>query len=376
MSLAVPLWGLIAVFTALGLAIVIALDFTRRRRSLDRIGNLPMLKRMTASLSTRRRVIKAVLLVAGITLTLLAMARPQKPGQSSWKLRGIDVAVVMDFSKSMMARDIRPSRHDRMVQVSEDLVEKLEADRVATVLFSGAAVHFPLSHDHTAATLLYRGVTPLDLAPGSDMGEALRVARCVLRPEVDAEGGCARVGGRGRGGDPLTDTPALDESELGPSPLGRQPAVADRARAIVIFTDGEDTEGRARAEVELAASLGINIFFVGVGTTAGELIPEFDRRGRESGWKKHPDGSFVRTKLNEDGLRELAEVAGSEARYFHLGTGRFNLDALASELKRLKKGDLDERVVRSSVPIYQVFLFPAFLLLLIEACVGERRRVS
>jgi len=359
----------IAVFAMLGLAIVLALDATWRRRVMDKIGNSPMLSRMTRSLSRSNRLLKAILFVAGMTLLIASWAGPLGRGQSSWKLRGIDVAVVMDFSKSMMARDIRPSRFDRMTQTSEDLIATLDADRLAMVLFSGAAVHFPLSHDHMAATLLYRGIRPVDMAPGSDIGEALRVARCVLRPDIEAEGGCDRVGGRGRGGDPIA-------GEATPAPKPEVTTVADRARAIVVFTDGEDTEGRAAEEVELAASLGIHVFFVGVGTTAGELVPEYDRRGKEIGWKKHPDGSFVRTRLDQTALKELAAVAGGEDHYFHLDGSRFDLDALVLELKRLKKGDLDERVVKSSVPIYQIFLFPAFLLLLIEACMGERRKVS
>jgi hypothetical protein len=51
-----------------------------------------------------------------------------------------------------------------------------------------------------------------------------------------------------------------------------------------------------------------------------------------------------------------------------------DLEGLLSRLQQLKKGDLDERVVRSNKPIFQLFLFPGFLLLLIEACIGDRRR--
>ena len=372
MSFADPIWAVLAGVAAIALTIAMTFDFSRRRWVLERIGNLPMLERMSSSLSNRRRVVKAILLVAGVVLLMLSVAQPQKPGKSSWRLRGIDVALVMDYSKSMMARDLRPSRYERMQIAAEDLMSDLKADRLATILFSGAAVHFPLTHDHKAATLLYRGVTPLDLAPGSDLGESLRVARCILRPEIDVSGGCDRVGGRGRGGDPLSG-PARDLGELGGD--AKSPAIADRARAIVVFTDGEDTEGNARVEIELAASLGIHVFIVGVGTTAGELIPDFDRSGRETGWKTHDDGSFVRTRLDQAGLKELAKMSGGENHYFHLGPQRFDHTALTVELKRLKKGDLEQRVVRSSMAIFQIFLFPAFMLLLIEACMGIRRRV-
>lgn len=372
MSFAEPLFAYAAVITALALAILMALDITGRRRVLERVGHVPMLRRMTRSLSPRRRVLKAVLWISGITLVMLALAQPQVAGESSWRQRGIDIAVVMDYSKSMLARDVSPSRYQRTVDAAEQLVDGLGADRVATVIFSGAAIHFPLTHDHQAAKLLYRGISPLDLAPGSDIGEALRVARCILRPDVLQDGSCERIGGRGGGGDPLEDDPAADAEDLTRTP--EPPSVdADRARAIVLFTDGEDTIGQGRAEVELASELGIQIFLVGVGTTAGELIPDHDRAGREIGWKKHRDGSFVRSRLDQAGLKELARIAGGEDRYFHLGPDGLDLDALLGELHRLKKGDLDERVVRSSKPVFQLFLFPGFLLLLIESIIGERR---
>lgn len=375
MSFAEPLFAYAAAITAVVLAILVALDFTQRRRVLERVGHLAMIRRMTATLSPRRRVLKAVLWIAAITLIMLSVAQPQVAGESSWRQRGIDIAVVMDYSKSMLARDVSPSRHQAMIDAAEEMVDGLGADRVATVIFSGAAIHFPLTHDHQAAKLLYRGVTPLDLAPGSDVGEAMRVARCILRPDVLQDGSCERIGGRGGGGDPLDDTPLEDTDELEGKTEERKlpPTTADRARAIVFFTDGEDTVGQGRAEVELAASLGIQIFFVGVGTTAGELVPDHDRTGAEIGWKKHRDGSFVRSRLDQAGLKELAVVAGGENRYFHLGPRGLELDALLSQLQQLKKGDLDERVVRSNKPIFQLFLFPGFLLLLIEACIGERR---
>ena len=375
MSFAEPIFAYAAALCALALAILMALDFTQRRRMLERVGHLPMLRRMTRTLSPRRRVLKAVLWIAGVTLVMLSLAQPQVAGESSWRQRGIDIAVVMDYSKSMLARDLNPSRYEKTVDAAERLVDGLGADRVATVIFSGAAIHFPLTHDHQASKLLYRGVTPLDLAPGSDLGEALRVARCILRPDVLQDGSCERIGGRGGGGDPLDDSPASDLEDLTRQPRpGRSSDSADRARAIVLFTDGEDTVGQGKAEVELAANLGIQIFFVGVGTVAGERIPDHDRAGREIGWKKHRDGSFVRSRLDQAGLKELAAIAGGENHYFHLGRGGLDLDELLAELQRLKKGDLDERVVRSNKPIFQLFLFPGFLLLLIESVIGERRR--
>ena len=360
------LW--VAGATALALTVAFALDHSRRRRALDRIGHAPMLGRMMMSLSSRRRVVKVVLLTAASTLVIAALARPQVRGESTWRQRGIDIAIVMDYSKSMLATDTYPSRFSAMLNEIELLGESLEADRVAPVVFAGAAVHFPLTHDHAAARLLYAGISPADMAPGSDLGEAFLVARCILRPDV-ADASCDRVGGRGHGGDPLQG-----ESD-GEGPRAQDHEVADRGRAIIVFTDGEDTEGRARFEVEQAVKLGIEVYIVAVGTPAGELIPELGADGKTRvGWKKAEDGSFVTTRLDQSGLKELAEIAGGEGHYYWLEPKAYEREDLIRELQSLKKGDLDQRVMRKPKEVYQWLLFPAFLLLLIEACMGERRR--
>jgi hypothetical protein len=70
----------------------------------------------------------------------------------------------------------------------------------------------------------------------------------------------------------------------------------------------------------------------------------------------------------------LADIAGGEGHYFAVHRDRFRAGDLVEQLKRLKKGDLDDRVKKEWKDVYQWLLFPAFLLLLIEACISGRRR--
>jgi Ca-activated chloride channel homolog len=358
----------LALGTLVFLTIAYALDYTRRRRGIERIGDAPQLRRMTASLSSRRRTIKAILHVTALTLIVAALARPQVEGESTWKKRGIDLVVAMDYSKSMLARDVYPSRAERMQLEVESLLDALESDRVATVAFAGAAAHFPLTHDTEAARSLFRGLSPLDMPPGSDLGEAIMISRCIVLPGVLDDPTCERVGGRGRGGAPLDEEPA-------PPPSAGE--LADRARAIVVFTDGEDTGDRAAQEVARAAQLGIHVYFVGVGTPSGELIPELDLEGNEVGWKKTPDGkSFVTTRLDLATLDELAAIAGGESQLYILAPDQAGAPDLLRQLRHLKKGDLDQRVIKTPVEVFQWFLFPALMLLLIEACISARRRTA
>jgi Ca-activated chloride channel family protein len=343
------------------LAIVYALDFTRRRHLYERLGHAPTLQRMARSVSQGRRRLKAVLVVLGVALTALALARPQTEGTKIWKQRGIDVVVALDFSKSMLAQDVYPSRIDAARLAADKLLDKFIGDRVALVAFGGEAVHYPLTSDHEAAKLLYAGLDPKHMAPGTDIGEAVRTGRCLLRYDVvDAD--CAYL--RGQHGGAALDAPAP-----------AKPTEGDHGRAIVVFTDGEDTEGHAKAEVERAAQLGIEVYFVGVGTRAGARIPEYDEAGRFTGWKLAPgSNAYYSTHLDDGALKELAKAAGGEDHYLYADPRGFKVDGVVKALARLKEGNLDERVESIPSEAYQFLLFPGFMLLILEACLGDRRR--
>jgi Ca-activated chloride channel homolog len=348
-----------AAAAALALAIAFALAETYRRRQLERAGDAVQLRRMSPSMSPRRRALKAVLVATALPLALLALARPQVEGEATWVRRGIDVAVVMDYSVAMLAQDVYPSRVARMEREVEDLLERLEADRVAVVPFAGAAAHMPLTHDHDAVTHAFRGLSPRDMPPGSDLGEAVRVARCLLRHDRADAPGCERLGGRGRGGGITAPTP---EGE------------AERGRAIVIYTDGEDTGGRAREEIERALDLDLEVYLVGVGTTAGELIPEADGAGGEAWMRASDGGSFVVARLNDESLRDLALLAGGDGHYIALDPTRLGGRDVLERLRRLQRGDLSVDTLKRPEEAYAWFLLPAFLLLVAEAGVSDRRR--
>ena len=217
----------------------------------------------------------------------------------------------------MMTPDLAPSRlsHARAGVLS--LLGELEDDRVAVVVFAGGAIHFPLTEDHAVASELFTDIGPTDLPPGSDVAEALRLGRCLLRPDLYDDLGCARVGGRGHGGDPLPG--------MTPHPTrSRQPApddhAEDRGKAIMVFTDGGGDPERTADEVRKARDLGIAVFWIGVGTDAGGDVPELDQDGHVIGKKHDKNGRVVHSVLERDTLRALATAGGDAHRYLELPT--------------------------------------------------------
>jgi Ca-activated chloride channel family protein len=345
------------------------LDEVLRARALRRLGDAGQLARMIASASTRRRRIKAALFLVGFAGVMIALARPRAEGETVWRQRGIDVAVVMDYSKSMLADDVPPSRLFKMQEEVEALMDGQPSDRFGLVVFAGAAAHFPITSDHQAARSLYEGMTPLDLPPGSNLDRAVLAARCILH----RGGGCGRVGGRGGGGDPLPGVSPPKSAEEREQERELAKLLEERGRAMVIFTDGEDSRDAASEEVRRAIEEGIAVYFVGVGTAQGARVPEVNDRGEAMGWKRDHDGKIVVSRLAEDELRDLAAIAGGEEHLLLLEPGE-TAPALRERLESIKRGDLERRVTKRPKDIYQLFLFPALFLLLVEACLADRRR--
>jgi Ca-activated chloride channel homolog len=386
-SFARPWLAWLAPVVFVAIVIAFALGERRRHTLVARLGELPLVRRMMAAASPARRRIKAVLLAAAATLIALAGAGPGIHGHVESRRRGLDLVVALDVSKSMMAADPAPSRLSHARAAILSLLGQLEDDRVAVVVFAGGAIHFPLTEDKDVASKLFTDIGPMDLPPGSDVAEALRLGRCILRPDVGDDLGCGRVGGRGHGGDPL-DPPDLrdrpgDGSGSG-SGAGRAAPEEERGKAMILFTDGGGDPQRTKDEVIAARDLGIAIFWVGVGSDQGADVPELDSDGHPlpGQWKHDRAGKTVHSTLDRATLSALSTAGGDVHRYLDLppavieADGSRTLDArpivqALSEIKRGTRLVADDR----REDVYHWFLFPAFLLLVIEACIGTRRRM-
>ncbi len=310
-----------------------ALGEIRRSTAIAAIGDPVRIAQMGNSLSRSRRLVRSVLVIAAILLCVLALANPRNAGKTEFQQHGMDIVFIHDFSVSMLAEDVYPNRLDRALREAESLSGDLMADRIASVLFAGGSVHFPLTHDHDAARQLYQGVRPADIAAGADIGQAIQRGYCILKSE--SAGGACEVFRRAGGGETLYgETTALVRAQW--------PQVRDRSSVILLFSDGEDLRGRAEAEADVARSLGIELFVIALGKQEGEL------------------------------MRDLAGVV--ENRFFSLGEGAFDRTGLLAQLNTLKRGDLSTREIEAPYSLYDRFLLVAFLLLLMEGLLSSRRR--
>jgi Ca-activated chloride channel family protein len=328
------LWLLLAV-PAVVLAYVLA--FTRRRLLLARLGGRVLTERMAASVSVPRKMFRAGLVTVALTLIVLALARPQAGGRAKLeRQRGLDLVVALDFSKSMLARDIYPSRLERAKRELERLMDRLAGDRIGFVAFAGETLAYPPTTDYAAVKLFWRDLGPADMpVGGTAIGRALKTGMDQL------------VRLRRKGGE-------------------------TRSQVILLLTDGEDTESEPGDAADEAARLGIKIFAVGIGSRSGELVPQVDEEGKVTGYLKDQDGKYVTSRLAEEMLASLASKTGGE--YLRADAKRFGVEAVEAALGALKRTENEARLIRQYDDVFEVLVLPAFLLLVAEACANERRR--
>ena len=370
--------------------LVIALhvyDHKRRAQLTGRLGELPVIGRVIASASPGRRLTKDLMAALALGLILFAAARPQLEGKRRVELRGLDVVIAVDVSKSMLVDDIGPTadmekkkldttRLARARELATAVIEELPGDRVAPVVFAGAASHFPLTEDHQVATRFLADLGPNDLPPGSNIAQVIRASRCLLRPDLydDPRLDCAKIGRRGHGGDALRGE-SLDPKDANPDDEKLEQKV-ERGKAIVIFTDGGEADAEVVREVRIAGELGIALFLVGVGTEKGGVVYEVDPFSgkRTTTAKKDADGNTVTSKRDDAGMAAIAKAGGDERRYLVAGE-RNEVDPMpiVEALRNVNRG-LATKQVREMKDIYQPFLFAAFMLLAIEVAIGTRRR--
>jgi len=383
MSFEYPLLAWLA--PAVGAAVVALFFYDRARRHqlTRRLGELPVLGKVMATASPRRRAIKVVLQAAGAILLMLALARPQMVGKRNVELRGLDLVVAVDVSKSMLVDDVEQtaamkakkvpaSRLGRARELAVALIDELPEDRIAPIVFAGAASHFPLTEDHEVAARFLYDLGPADLPPGSNLFEVFRVGRCLLRPEYTDDGICASIAQRGHGGDPLPGE-SLDPKDKAKDEVAV--TKQERGRAMVVFTDGGDVDDKTLAEVAKASQLGIAVFMVGLGTPQGGVVYEVDAEGKRTLDPKHTaDGQPVVSKRDDAGMHQVAAAGGDEKRYFIAAErGEVDPKPIVAALRAVNRGLAMKKIDRKQ-DVFQPFLFAALMLFVIEAVIATRRR--
>jgi Ca-activated chloride channel family protein len=334
LSFARPQWlWLLLVLPAL-MALFLHAERQAGRRLAILIRSPRLRGQLTGAASAGRRRWRFALLSLGLAGLLAALAGPRWGYEAlPAKRQGIDVVLIVDVSKSMLATDLTPNRLTRAKLAAQDLIEQLNGDRIGLVAFAGAAfLQAPMTIDYDAALTSLQDLD-VETIPrgGTNLEAAINLA-----------------------------LEAFGKTE------------ADN-RAIVLMTDGETTEGEGADGLQAAAraaAAGVKIFTVGVGTPEGSLIP---LPGRQGDFVRDRDGKIVRSQLDETGLDKIAKAAGGF--YLRLQSGQTEMRTIIQDgLARMKSGDIDARQTRRPIERYHWPLGAGLLSLALAALIGERRK--
>src|SRR5947208_603938 len=293
-----------------------------------------LLPQLAGNVDRVRRAIRFAFVLLALALAIGALAKPRWGyTYEDVKRSGLDLLCAVDTSRGVLSNDVAPNRLERVKLAAQDLITDLRGDRVGLIAFAGRAfLQAPLTIDYDAAV---ESINDLDTKTipegGTNIGEAI----------------------------------ALATQTFGKSAMGN--------RALIIFTDGEELSGDAVNEAKKAAAAGVKMFTIGVGTAQGSLIP-VEGKG-EGGFVKDAKGQVVKSKLDENRLREIAQATGGM--YLHLESGPQTMRQLYTEgLSKLKTAEIDARLSSRPIERYEWPLAGAIVALIASLFINDRKRTK
>ncbi|RZJ57146.1 MAG: VWA domain-containing protein, partial [Flavobacterium sp.] len=142
------------------------------------------------------------------------------------------------------------------------------------------------------------------------------------------------------------------------------------SKLVILVSDGEDHGSGSEEAAEEARKKGMKLITVGVGTEKGGPIP-IKRNGVIESFKRDNDGEVVVTKLYPDALKRIAER--TKGGYVYGGSTREVSEYVKNALENIEKTEFESKQVAEYQSQYQWFLGIAFVLLLLEIFLLERR---
>ena len=263
-----------------------------------------------------------LLRILAFVMIVLVLARPQT--QNSWKsetVEGIDIMLAMDVSTSMLAEDLRPNRIEAAKQVAAEFIIGRPNDNIGLCIFAGESfTQCPMTTDHTSLLNLLQNVRT-DIA-----------ARGLIEDGTAIGMGLANAVSR------LKDSKA-------------------KSKVVILLTDGSNNRGdpSPMTAAEIAKSLGIRVYTIGVGTNKVAPYPMVVAGSVQ----------YVNVPVEIDS-KTLSDIAAATDGDFYRATNNKELQNIYKEIDKLEKSKLSVKTYSKKYEAYQPFAIAAVLLLLLE----------
>ena len=202
--------------------------FLRKRSNLGI--TVPGIEPLKAyKIKSKKYLLGKYLILLSLILMCVALARPQMIYENKVvKKNGIDIAISLDLSQSMLQDDFSPNRLEKAKEVLGEFIDKRGNDRLSLIVFGGDAyTKVPLTFDHNVVKEMVSKLTVDDITSNNRTAIGMGIGVALNR---------------------------LKNSEA-------------KSKVIILLTDGENNSGEMSpsAAADIAKELGIKIYTIGIG---------------------------------------------------------------------------------------------------------------
>ncbi len=291
------------------------------------VGNL---KKLKASFSLKVRHILVGLRIIAICLLVAGLMRPQKGIEETViESEGIDIALAIDVSGSMMAEDFtlngrRMNRLEVVKNVVSDFIKKRSNDRIGLVVFAGRAyMQCPLTLDYGILLNFLEKIDIGMIEDGTAVGDGVATA------------------------------------------LARLKDIQSKSKVVILLTDGVNNAGKVDPanSAELARALGVKIYTIGAGSKGKVPFPARDFFGNKV-------YQWAVIDINEESLGSIARITGGK--YFR-ATDTGKLKQIYDEIDKLEKTKIEIKSYTEYRELFPKFVLAALILLLLEVILRYTR---
>ena len=297
--------------------------FRQQTKESDvRFSSLVPFKEIAPTRKERARHLPFILRLIALTLLILALGRPRSTshGENVYS-EGIDIVLAIDISSSMLAEDFQPNRIEAAKNVAQDFITGRTNDRIALVIFSSTGfTQCPLTVDYGVLRNLIKPIKCGMIEDGTAIG--LGLANAVNRHK---------------------DSKA-------------------KSKVIILLTDGVNNRGEIDpiTAAQIAASYGVRVYTVGVGTIGEAPYPAPTPFGIRY--------QMIPVDLDEKSLSQIAEL--TDGKYFR-ATDNTTLKKIYKEIDRLEKTRVEVRSYRRFTELFYSYVGLALFFLIVDLAVSN-----
>ena len=279
--------------------------------------SLDIFDKLKPTVKEKLRHLPIFLRTFALGLFIVALARPQSfsDGENIYT-EGIDVAMLLDISGSMLAEDFKPNRLEAAKNVIDEFVAGRTTDKIGLVVFASQSfTQCPLTIDYPVLRSLLKDIRSGIIEDGTAIGTA--IANGVNR---------------------------LKDSEA-------------KSKIIILLTDGVNNSGEIDpiTAAQIAKKFGIRIYTVGVGTEGEAPYPFQTPFGKRY--------QMVPVEIDEKVLSEVAQI--TEGEYFR-ATNNKKLEEIYNIIDTLEKTRVEVTSYRKAKELFYVWLAVGLFLILME----------